>query len=889
ATTGHHGNTKQSTSVRPLKKLIRDLYLDNFKPIYLIFDQFEELFIFGNQNEKDEFIRQIKTIAESDLHVKLLFIIREEYLAGITEFEKHIPGILENRIRIEKMRRTNAVQCIEGPCRVAGIDVEDGFSEALLDKLSPGSAEVELTYLQVFLDKIYRTADPQGHLTKGTALRIGKSAEYGDLADRKTVSENPDTVILSEARPEPGRREQAKELKRAGTDDSSFASLKMTFSDNMLSQMGDVRDLLGSFLEEQIAGLDDPDAALAILKSFVSVKGTKRQITQEEINEHCKTIGVNLNYETFKKQIAYFVNIRILRDKDENGRYELRHDALAAKIYEKITLVEKELMEVRQLIENAHDNYTKRNILLSANDLQYIAPYEDKLILNQILDKFLEKSKNEILRVKKRRRNIWIAAACILFCVFAGFTLWAMSERNKAIENEKIAIEKERLANEQKKKAEDLYKELAIKTEEAVKAKDDAISEREKAVKAEKKTLEEKKIAESAKKKAVEERKRAELEQQKTKAMLLMNYSKDFLGSNPTKALRLAEYACLIDSSKTNYNELRNMFNENILNHTLYKHKTNISALDINEEGRYIAISGGDNVVRIFEFDDTVLKRIAQYSHSNKITAVDVSTSVVASGSIDKTISVYDIYGDSLIKNFPVDGIISSLCIDEKGMNIIYGLENGDIKSLDLETDSTIVFKNKTNKPINTLFYSNSFIVASAGNSVFSWKKDGKPAGIDRDFNNEVNTCVYNEDGSFVLLGTKDRYAYILNMAGFEENRIQHEAGVTSVMYFSDIKKLITGTGNGRIYIWNRENKKLLEIITGHSKEISFIRFSPNREYLITGSTDGTMRLLYISEDEILNLNDGFVKKISYEEFIKSGFEYDDLNEDEKQDMNITD
>mgnify|MGYP000303660043 CR=1 FL=1 len=33
----------------PLKKRIRSLYLDYFKPIYLIFDQFEELFILGTQ------------------------------------------------------------------------------------------------------------------------------------------------------------------------------------------------------------------------------------------------------------------------------------------------------------------------------------------------------------------------------------------------------------------------------------------------------------------------------------------------------------------------------------------------------------------------------------------------------------------------------------------------------------------------------------------------------------------------------------------------------------------------------------------------------------------------------------------------------------------------
>ncbi|PCH66314.1 MAG: hypothetical protein COC01_08390, partial [Bacteroidetes bacterium] len=92
----------------PLLKSIKSLYLDHFKPIYLIFDQFEELFIFGNKFEKDEFAKEIKEVVESDLQCKLLFVMREEYLAGITEFERVLPTFLENRMRIEKMARSNA-------------------------------------------------------------------------------------------------------------------------------------------------------------------------------------------------------------------------------------------------------------------------------------------------------------------------------------------------------------------------------------------------------------------------------------------------------------------------------------------------------------------------------------------------------------------------------------------------------------------------------------------------------------------------------------------------------------------------------------------------------------------------------------------------------------
>ncbi|MFT5602622.1 MAG: hypothetical protein ACI9N1_002881 [Flavobacteriales bacterium] len=139
-------------------KQLQSLYLDHFKPIYLVFDQFEELFIFGSKSEKEEFILQVKEVVESDIQCRFIFVIREEYLANITDFEREIPSFLENRVRIEKMSIANAKQAIEGPCRVHNIPLEEGFSDDLLARLSQKTGEVELTYLQVYLDKVFRTA-----------------------------------------------------------------------------------------------------------------------------------------------------------------------------------------------------------------------------------------------------------------------------------------------------------------------------------------------------------------------------------------------------------------------------------------------------------------------------------------------------------------------------------------------------------------------------------------------------------------------------------------------------------------------------------------------------------------------------------------------------------
>src|SRR5512136_116158 len=114
--------------------------------------------MFGDNEERRSFIHIVKTLTESDLQCRMIFVMREEYMAWVTEFEKFISTFFANRVRIEKMSHRNALEAIKGPCNVFNISLEEGFAESLLEKLSPGSEDVELTYLQVFLDKVFRLA-----------------------------------------------------------------------------------------------------------------------------------------------------------------------------------------------------------------------------------------------------------------------------------------------------------------------------------------------------------------------------------------------------------------------------------------------------------------------------------------------------------------------------------------------------------------------------------------------------------------------------------------------------------------------------------------------------------------------------------------------------------
>jgi len=381
---------KKIVSPADFRKGVRSLYLDHYKPVFFLFDQFEELFIFGDKEERRSFIHIVKTLTESDLQCRMIFVMREEYMAWVTEFEKFIPTFFANRVRIEKMSHRNALEAIKGPCNAFNISLEEGFAETLLEKLSPGSEDVELTYLQVFLDKIFRLA-------------------AGNFPPFRGGQGGPD------------------ESKGGYSPTPEFKG-GLFFTLALLSRTGNVSDLLGSFLDDQITLMEDPDTAMTVLKAFVSGKGTKRPANEQETIDNIRSFGKEITTEKVKELIQSFVKLRVLRDKDNNSRYELRHDALAEKVYEKFSTAEKELLEIRQFIENAYQSYLKRKVLLSYDDLNYISNKDYLLNLNSELTGFLEESRKHLKAQAKTVRRLTIASFISFLILISTFGYYILSK-----------------------------------------------------------------------------------------------------------------------------------------------------------------------------------------------------------------------------------------------------------------------------------------------------------------------------------------------------------------------------------------------------------------------------------------------------------------------------
>jgi len=258
---------KKGTSIN---EQIRSLYLDYFKPIYLIFDQFEEIFILGKKEEQVTFFETIYQLLEAGLQCKVLISMREEYIAYLSEFEEIIPYLFDNRLRVEKMNSKNLKDVIEGTAKKFNITLKNGsnpkpISEQIIDKLRNKSHEIDLANLQVYLDRLYR--------------------------------------------------------ERA--DNNKEGNGEVIFDDALIAKTGNLEDVMAYFLDEQLRVLDTEltgkyknakkGAPLDILFELVTDNGTKHAIDLEQIKTRLKK-SKNIEPAVIDYCVGRFKEMRILRE-----------------------------------------------------------------------------------------------------------------------------------------------------------------------------------------------------------------------------------------------------------------------------------------------------------------------------------------------------------------------------------------------------------------------------------------------------------------------------------------------------------------------------------------------------------------------------------------------
>ncbi|MBK8846303.1 MAG: ATP-binding protein [Bacteroidetes bacterium] len=408
-------------SAKELSKIsqsIKAVYQKTFRPIYLIFDQFEELFILGTDSEMQTFIKTIQEILASDQPVKIIFAIREEYLGYLFEFERAVPQLMRKKLRIEPMNFEKVKQVILGASTYENSNVrlkpgeEDQLARGIFEKIKGKgkSLTIQLPFLQVFLDKFY--------------------------------------------------------LKITG-DESRTA--QAVFTMQVLNEMGEIGDILINFLDEQVTSISKnlkshypdltQDMIWRMLSPFSTIEGTKEPIGKQGLYE--RLTGVNP--KLIDELITAFTNSRILRYNDATDMYEIAHDALAKPISEKRSVEEKMLLEVKRLIKSQVAVKAEGREYFTERQLIFIESYLDKIKISNEETDWISKSKNYNLEqkeeqlkkqqddlAKRKMQRVLSLSLVFLLLVIAGTITVAIKISNQSDEISKQKTEIEEALNKAK-------------------------------------------------------------------------------------------------------------------------------------------------------------------------------------------------------------------------------------------------------------------------------------------------------------------------------------------------------------------------------------------------------------------------------------------------------
>ncbi len=146
-----------TSSVQDLNTVLRKA--SNRRTVVIVFDQFEEFFIRfeGAPAGRDAFIKAIsEAVDDPTLDIRILFSLREDYLARMNDFDRYLPALLDKAYQLQPLTAFGVRQAVTRPLIQAGIDYDQRLVASLVDELAPFGFDPPL--LQIICAEVYRQA-----------------------------------------------------------------------------------------------------------------------------------------------------------------------------------------------------------------------------------------------------------------------------------------------------------------------------------------------------------------------------------------------------------------------------------------------------------------------------------------------------------------------------------------------------------------------------------------------------------------------------------------------------------------------------------------------------------------------------------------------------------
>ncbi|MFY9553541.1 MAG: winged helix-turn-helix domain-containing protein [Blastocatellia bacterium] len=141
---------------------------------YVIFflDQFEEFFSLLSEDARRHFLSVARELAAADLPVRLVFALREDLLAEMSQLKSAIPEVFHHEYRLKRLNRDQARLAITGPALTVGCSYEPELVAQLLSDIGDAGG-VDPPQLQIVCDNLYDSRDENSTISLVAYQRLG--------------------------------------------------------------------------------------------------------------------------------------------------------------------------------------------------------------------------------------------------------------------------------------------------------------------------------------------------------------------------------------------------------------------------------------------------------------------------------------------------------------------------------------------------------------------------------------------------------------------------------------------------------------------------------------------------------------------------------------------
>jgi WD40 repeat protein len=228
--------------------------------------------------------------------------------------------------------------------------------------------------------------------------------------------------------------------------------------------------------------------------------------------------------------------------------------------------------------------------------------------------------------------------------------------------------------------------------------------------------------------------------------------------------------------------------------------------LAISGDGQTIISGGGNNTVKVWKRNGTLVTTLTGHQDSVSSVAISADGNTLVSGSLDKTAKVWKLNGT----------LITTLVGHQSGVsNVVISADGQTIVSTSLD-DTAKVWK-RDGTLITTLKGQNRFhdaAISADGQTIVSVSASRQDRTVK----------VWRQDGSLISTLTG------------------HQDSVSSVAVSSDGQIIVSGSVDGTVNVWKQDGS-LISTLTGHQGAVSNVAISANGQIIISGGFDRTVKV----------------------------------------------